>query len=162
ASLTALTLMVTVLADWSRSTPPLAVPPLSCTWKVKLASGDPLEWAVGVNTSRPAAMLAAETKSPAFTVAPLLVKVPVPAPGAVSKSIAAPLATVTTPVDELMANLPPALSVSVKLGAGPPPGSLDDAVMPTAVPLAAPSNTLLAVLSLSDGVEGATSVTPIV
>jgi hypothetical protein len=32
-SLTALTLMVPVLGDWSRSTPPLAVPPLSCTWK---------------------------------------------------------------------------------------------------------------------------------
>ena len=31
------TLIVMVLADWSRSTPPLAVPPLSCTWKVKLA-----------------------------------------------------------------------------------------------------------------------------
>ena len=37
ASLTAVTLMVIVLGDWSRSTPPLAVPPSSCTWKVKLA-----------------------------------------------------------------------------------------------------------------------------
>ena len=50
ASLPALTLMVKVLADWSRSTPPLAVPPLSCTWKVKVANGDPLPSSTGVNT----------------------------------------------------------------------------------------------------------------
>ena len=37
ASLTAVTLTVIVFALWSRSTPPLAVPPSSCTWKVKLA-----------------------------------------------------------------------------------------------------------------------------
>ena len=37
ASLTAVTLTVIVLAVGSRSTPPLAVPPSSCTWKVKLA-----------------------------------------------------------------------------------------------------------------------------
>ncbi len=37
ASFTAVTSIVIVLAVWSRSTPPLAVPPLSCTWKVKLA-----------------------------------------------------------------------------------------------------------------------------
>ncbi len=37
ASLTEVTSMVMVFADWSRSTPPLAVPPLSCTWKVKEA-----------------------------------------------------------------------------------------------------------------------------
>ena len=37
ASLTAVTLRVTVFALGSRSTPPLAVPPSSCTWKVKLA-----------------------------------------------------------------------------------------------------------------------------
>ena len=37
ASLTGVTLTVMVLALGSRSTPPLAVPPLSRTWKVKLA-----------------------------------------------------------------------------------------------------------------------------
>ena len=37
ASLTDVTSMVSVLADASRSTPPLAVPPSSCTWNVKLA-----------------------------------------------------------------------------------------------------------------------------
>jgi len=31
-----------VLATWSVSWPPLAVPPLSCTWKVKLPYGVPL------------------------------------------------------------------------------------------------------------------------
>ncbi len=36
ASLTAVTLKVMVLGLWSVSTPPLAVPPLSCTWKVKV------------------------------------------------------------------------------------------------------------------------------
>ena len=37
ASLTEVTSTVIVLADASRSTPPLAVPPSSCTWNVKLA-----------------------------------------------------------------------------------------------------------------------------
>ena len=37
ASLTAVTLTVRVLGEASRSTPPLAVPPSSWTWKVKLA-----------------------------------------------------------------------------------------------------------------------------
>src|SRR3954464_7173914 len=83
ASLTAVTLMVRVLGDWSRSTPPLAVPPLSRTWNVKLASGDPLAFNAGVNTRWPAAMSVAKTKSPAFTVTPLLVNGPVPAPGTV-------------------------------------------------------------------------------
>jgi hypothetical protein len=36
-SATGLTLTVMVLGDWSVSTPPLAVPPSSRTWKVKLA-----------------------------------------------------------------------------------------------------------------------------
>src|SRR5436853_412451 len=54
ASFTLVTLIVIVLADWSVSTPPLATPPLSLTWNVKLASGDPLAFAAGVNTSRPA------------------------------------------------------------------------------------------------------------
>ncbi|MNC87180.1 hypothetical protein D3C83_28840 [compost metagenome] len=37
ASLTGLTLIVIVFGVGSRSTPPFAVPPLSCTRKVKLA-----------------------------------------------------------------------------------------------------------------------------
>ena len=37
ASLTAVTLTVIVRAEVSRSTPLFAVPPSSCTWKVKLA-----------------------------------------------------------------------------------------------------------------------------
>ena len=36
ASFTGVTLMVNVLGLGSRLTPPLVVPPLSCTWKVKL------------------------------------------------------------------------------------------------------------------------------
>ena len=36
ASFTAVTLTVIVFAEASRSTPPFAVPPSSCTWKVKL------------------------------------------------------------------------------------------------------------------------------
>ena len=37
ASLTEVTLIVIVFGAGSRLRPPLAVPPLSCTWKVKLA-----------------------------------------------------------------------------------------------------------------------------
>jgi hypothetical protein len=37
ASFTGVTLTVMVLAEGSRSTPLLAVPPSSCTWKPKLA-----------------------------------------------------------------------------------------------------------------------------
>ena len=40
----------------SRSTPPLAVPPSSCTWKVKLESGEPLALACGTNCRLPAVM----------------------------------------------------------------------------------------------------------
>src|SRR5437588_11138756 len=83
ASLTAVTLMVRVFGDWSRSTPPLAVPPLSCTWKVKFASGDQLAFNAGENTRWPAEMSVANTESPPFTVTPLLVNVPDPAPGTV-------------------------------------------------------------------------------
>ena len=36
-SLTGVTSMVIVFGLWSRSTPPLAVPPLSRTWNVKVA-----------------------------------------------------------------------------------------------------------------------------
>src|SRR5205823_4041337 len=75
ASFTLVTLIVIVLADWSVSTPPLATPPLSLTWNVKLASGDPLAFAAGVNTSRPALMSATVTNWPAVTAMPLLVSV---------------------------------------------------------------------------------------
>src|SRR2546428_700387 len=37
ASLTLVTSKVMVMGDWFKSTPPLAVPPSSCTWKVKVA-----------------------------------------------------------------------------------------------------------------------------
>ena len=58
ASLTDVTLTVIVLGVGSRSTPPLAVPPSSCTWKVKLAYAVPLALAAGVNISRPPVMSA--------------------------------------------------------------------------------------------------------
>src|SRR4051794_20921192 len=40
ASLPAVTPIAMVLGDWSRSMPPPDVPPLSCTWKVKLVYGE--------------------------------------------------------------------------------------------------------------------------
>jgi hypothetical protein len=40
-------LIVIVFAAGSRSWPPLAVPPLSWTWNVKAASGEPLALAGG-------------------------------------------------------------------------------------------------------------------
>src|SRR5262245_3687842 len=70
-------------------------------------------------------------------------------------STSAPLATVTTPVLALMANRPPASSVRLYITPLPPArplGSVDEAVIPMAVPFAAPSATLLAVMSLSTGV----------
>ena len=62
----------------SRSNPPLAVPPLSCTWKVKLAYGVPLAWVTGVNTSRPASMSPTLTNWPAVTTVPLSLSAPAP------------------------------------------------------------------------------------
>src|SRR2546428_13840746 len=76
ASLTDVTSMVIVLGLWSRSTPLLAVPPSSCTWKVKLAYEAPLASAAGVKTSLPAAISAALTNCPADTATPSLVSVP--------------------------------------------------------------------------------------
>ena len=75
-SFTAATLKVRVFGEGSRSTPPLAVPPLSCTWKVNEVYGVPLPLAPGWKTSRPAAMLAAETYWPVVTVVPLSFTVP--------------------------------------------------------------------------------------
>ena len=48
ASFTGVTSIVTVRATGSRSMPPFAVPPSSCTWKVKLAYAAPLAFAPGV------------------------------------------------------------------------------------------------------------------
>ena len=84
ASLTGVTLNVIVFGDWSVSTPPLAVPPLSCTWKVKLASGDPIAFAAGVNSSLPAEMSAALTYWPTVTAVPLSVSVPAVPVGSVA------------------------------------------------------------------------------
>ena len=70
----------------------------------------------------------------------------------------APLATVTTPVVLLMANRPPALLVKLYTTGGPL-GSVEEAVMPTKVPLAAPSATLFADPLTSTGVEGFALVT---
>ena len=58
ASFTLVTLTTIVLGDGSRSMPPLAVPPSSCTWKVKLASGVPLALAAPRYVSRPASISA--------------------------------------------------------------------------------------------------------
>ena len=66
---------------------------------------------------------------------------------ATSRSIAP--ATVTTPVFASIANRPPALLVSEYVTTSVPSGSLADAVMPTVVPIAEFSATVLLVASLS-------------
>ena len=76
ASLTVVTSTVIVLGVGSRSTPPLAVPPLSCTWNVKLAYAVPLALAAGVNVSSPEAMSATRMNCPGVTATPLSVSVP--------------------------------------------------------------------------------------
>src|SRR5438876_110009 len=76
ASLTAVTFTVNVRGVESRSTPPLPVPPSSCTWNVRFAYGVPLASAAGVNTSRPAVMSATLTNWPAVTAVPLSLSVP--------------------------------------------------------------------------------------
>ena len=63
-----------VFGLWSVSCPPLATPPLSCTWKVKLAKPAPLALAAGVYTKL--AMLAKLMLWPAVTGTPLRVKLP--------------------------------------------------------------------------------------
>ena len=66
------TLIVIVLGDGSRSTPPLAVPPSSCTWKVKLAYGRAVGVRpAGVNFSNPPVMSASGMNCPAVTATPL-------------------------------------------------------------------------------------------
>src|SRR5438309_775839 len=68
--------MVMLLGDWSRSTPPLAVPPLSCTWKVNEVYGEPLAFAAGVNFNSLAVMSATAMDWPAETARPLFVSEP--------------------------------------------------------------------------------------
>ena len=60
-SFTAVTLTVIVFAVGSRSTPPLAVPPLSRTLNVNVAYGEPFSSASGTNFRFPAVMSAADT-----------------------------------------------------------------------------------------------------
>src|SRR5262245_54132661 len=67
ALFTGVTLMVSVFGEASRSTPPLAVPPLSRTWDVNVVYGLPLAPGDGVKVKKPAPMLAAETSWPAVT-----------------------------------------------------------------------------------------------
>src|SRR5438067_616136 len=76
ASFTLVTLIVIVLADRKTSCRERVSLSVVLTWKVKLASGDPLAFAAGVNTSRPALMSATVTNWPAVTAMPLLVSVP--------------------------------------------------------------------------------------
>src|SRR5215471_8221285 len=79
----------------------------------------------------------------------------------VAKFSRLPFATVTTPVEASIANRPPASSLNVYVTA-PPLTSDEDAVMPTAVPLPAPSTMLLVAPFASLGTDGAASVTWIV
>ena len=76
ASLTEVTLIVNVLGLGSRLTPPLAVPPLSCTWKVKLAYGLPLPLVAGEKRSRPVLRSASAIICPIVTATPLSLRVP--------------------------------------------------------------------------------------
>jgi len=75
-SFTLVTSTVITLALASMSTPPLAVPPSSATWNVKLAYPAPLASATGVNCSFPAVMSATDTSSPAPTAALSSVRLP--------------------------------------------------------------------------------------
>src|SRR4051794_1130250 len=75
-SFTGVTLTVIVFGDASVSTPPFAVPPLSRTWKVNVAYGEPFLSATGWNTSWPAATSAAVISSPLETGAPSSVSEP--------------------------------------------------------------------------------------
>ena len=78
ASLTEVTLTVKLLGLGSRSTPPLAVPLLSCTWKVKLAYEIPLALLAGVKRSKPPLRSATTMNCPLVTATPLSVRVPAP------------------------------------------------------------------------------------
>src|ERR1700686_3936413 len=73
---TGVALKVIVLGVGSRFTPPLAVPPSSCTWNVKLAYAVPLAFAAGGNLSLPLVISASVTNWPVVTAMPLSVSVP--------------------------------------------------------------------------------------
>src|SRR5687768_12307510 len=68
------TMITIVFGVGSRSTPVLLVPPLSLTWKVKLAYGTPVASVAGANFRRP--MSAASTKLPATSAGPPTLSVP--------------------------------------------------------------------------------------
>ena len=68
ASFTGVTLKVIVLGVGSVSTPPLAVPPLSRTWKVNEASAAPLLFRAGTQVRLP--ILATDMTWPAVTAVP--------------------------------------------------------------------------------------------
>src|SRR5439155_18528 len=65
-----LTLTVRVLADWSRLTPPLAVPQTGRAHEGTAVTWLPRTLASAVKVSLPAVMSAAETKSPALSAGP--------------------------------------------------------------------------------------------
>src|SRR5438046_10477095 len=77
-SLCEVTLMVIVLADGSVSTPLLAVPPLSWTWKVKIGRASCRERVESVDVGLPLIMTAAETNWPAVTATLSTVREPGP------------------------------------------------------------------------------------
>jgi hypothetical protein len=79
ASLTAAMLKLKVLGDWSVFCPPLAVPPLSTTWKVNDPRPVPFTWAAGVKVSWP--RLPAGISCPAVTATPFRRSTPCPAGG---------------------------------------------------------------------------------
>src|SRR6478609_4505976 len=70
--------IVWALAAGSRLTPPLATPPSSCTWNLKLsyAGVRPLPFGAGVNVNRPALIAETGTGVPAVIGVPLNLSVP--------------------------------------------------------------------------------------
>src|SRR3989442_1497485 len=76
AAVTSVKLTVNGRGVGSRSTPPLPVPPSSCTWNAKLAYAGPLGWGAGVNTNGPAVLSEALATWPAVTAVPLSLSVP--------------------------------------------------------------------------------------
>ena len=75
-TLATLTVIVWALAADSRSTPPLAVPPLSCSWKVKLVKAGPNRFGLGAELQRAAVIAAAETSWPTVSGLPPSVSAP--------------------------------------------------------------------------------------
>ncbi len=75
-SFTGRTLIVIVAADTDRSIPPLLVPPSSCTRKVKVVVGLPLEFAGGLYVKLAALMLPTVMDAPWLTATPARNNVP--------------------------------------------------------------------------------------